>query len=131
MMTDPIADMLTRIRNATMARQRQVLLPSSNMKIAIARILKQEGFIRHFDVGRQDSHSVLRIILKYDEKRMPVLKGLRRVSRPGRRVYADSRRIPRVQSGLGVAILTTSKGVLTDSEARQIGVGGEVLCYVW
>ena len=131
MMTDPIADMLTRIRNATMARQRQVLLPSSNMKIAIARILKQEGFIRHFDVGRQESQPVLRIILKYDEKRMPVLNGLRRVSRPGRRVYANSQRIPRVQSGLGVAILTTSKGVLSDSEARQIGVGGEVICYVW
>jgi small subunit ribosomal protein S8 len=131
MMTDPIADMLTRIRNAQTAKQRQVLLPSSNMKVAIARVLKQEGFVRHFDVSKRGPQPTLRIILKYDEKRHPVLHGLKRVSKPGRRMYAGKGEIPRVQSGMGVAILSTSKGVVTDREARRLGVGGEVLCHVW
>jgi len=131
MMTDPIADMLTRIRNALMARQRQVLVPSSNIKVAIARILKQEGFVRHFDVNAQEPQPVLRIILKYDDKRKPVVHGLKRVSKPGRRIYSNSHEIPRVQSGMGVAIISTSRGVVTDREARQLGVGGEVVCYVW
>jgi len=131
MMTDPIADMLTRIRNAIMARQRQVLVPSSNMKVAIARILKQEGFVRHFDVGSQIPQPVLRIILKYDDKRDPVVLGLKRVSKPGRRIYANSHEIPRVQSGMGVAIISTSRGVVTDRDARRLRVGGEVVCYIW
>jgi len=131
MMTDPIADMLTRIRNAQMARQRQVLVPSSNMKVAIARILKQEGFVRHFDVNKQVPQPVLRVILRYDDKRVPVVRGLKRVSKPGRRIYANRRQIPRVQSGMGVAIISTSRGVVTDREARRLGVGGEVVCYVW
>jgi small subunit ribosomal protein S8 len=131
MMTDPIADMLTRIRNAQMAKQRQVLMPSSKLKVAIARILKQEGFIRHFDVGKRGPQPTLRIILKYDEKQLPVVHGLKRVSKPGRRMYASRRQIPRVQSGMGVAILSTSKGVVTDREARRLGVGGEVLCHIW
>ena len=131
MMTDPIADMLTRIRNSLMARQRQVLMPSSNMKVAIARVLKQEGFVRHFDVNKQVPQPVLRIILKYDDKREPVVHGLKRVSKPGRRIYANSQEIPRVQSGMGVAIISTSRGVVTDREARRLGVGGEVVCYIW
>jgi len=131
MMTDPIADMLTRIRNALMARQRQVLVPGSKMKVAIARILKQEGFIRHFDVSKQGPQPMLRIILKYDDDGAPVLKGVKRMSKPGRRIYANRQDVPRVQSGMGVAILSTSKGVVTDRQARQIGVGGEVICYVW
>ena len=131
MMTDPIADMLTRIRNSLMARQRQVLMPSSNMKVAIARVLKQEGFVRHFDVNKQVPQPVLRIILKYDDKREPVAHGLKRVSKPGRRIYANSQEIPRVQSGMGVAIISTSRGVVTDREARRLGVGGEVVCYIW
>ena len=131
MMTDPIADMLTRVRNALMARQRQVLVPSSNMKVAIARVLKQEGFVRHFDVNKQVPQPVLRIILKYDDKREPVAHGLKRVSKPGRRIYANSQEIPRVQSGMGVAIISTSRGVVTDREARRLGVGGEVVCYIW
>ena len=131
MMTDPIADMLTRIRNAIMARQRQVLVPSSNMKVAIARILKQEGFVRHFDVSSQIPQPVLRIILKYDDKRDPVVHGLKRVSKPGRRIYSNSHEIPRVQSGMGVAIISTSRGVVTDRDARRLRVGGEVVCYIW
>lgn len=131
MMTDPIADMLTRIRNALMARHRQVLVPSSKMKVAIARILKQEGFIRHFDVSKQGAQPMLRIILKYDDNGLPVLRGLKRVSKPGRRIYANRQGVPRVQSGLGVAILSTSRGVITDRQARQLGVGGEVICYIW
>ena len=131
MMTDPIADMLTRIRNALEAQHRQVLVPSSKMKVAIARIFKKEGFIRHFDVSKRGPQPVLRIILKYDEKRQPVLRVLKRVSKPGRRIYANRRQIPRVQSGMGVAILSTSKGVVTDRQARRMGVGGEVICYIW
>jgi len=131
MMTDPIADMLTRIRNALMARHRQVLIPGSKMKIAIARILKQEGFIRHFDVSRQGPQPTLRIILKYDEKGQPVLRGLKRVSKPGRRIYANRHEIPWVQRGMGIAILSTSKGIMTDRKARRLGIGGEVLCYIW
>lgn len=131
MMMDPIADMLTRIRNALMARHRQVLMPSSKMKVAIARILKQEGFIRHYDVRKRGPQPMLRIILKYDDDGQPVLRGLKRVSKPGRRIYTNRHEIPWVQSGMGVAILSTSKGVMTDRKARRLKVGGEVICYVW
>ncbi len=131
MITDPIADMLTRIRNALLARHRQVLIPSSKMKVAIARLLKEEGFIQHYDITRDRPQPMLRIILKYDKNRKPVLSGLRRVSKPGRRVYSQYREIPWVLSGLGVAILTTPRGIMTDRQARRAHVGGEILCYVW
>ena len=131
MMTDPIADMLTRIRNANMAQHRSVLIPSSKIKVALARILKEEGYIQHFDVNRAEPQPMLRIILRYDENRRPVISGLKRVSKPGRRIYTKRQSIPRVRSGLGTAILSTSLGVMTGKKARRLNVGGEVLCYVW
>ncbi|WP_423222588.1 30S ribosomal protein S8 [Candidatus Amarolinea aalborgensis] len=131
MVNDPIADMLTRIRNALLARHRQVLIPSSKMKVAIARLLKEEGFIQHYDVTRDRPQPMLRIILKYDKSRKPVLSGLKRVSKPGCRVYTPYREIPWVLSGMGVAILTTPRGMMTDRQARRAHLGGEVLCYVW
>ncbi len=131
MVNDPIADMLTRIRNALMARHRQVLIPSSKMKVAVARLLKEEGFIQHYDVTRDRPQPMLRIILKYDKNRKPILSGLKRVSKPGCRVYTPYREIPWVLSGMGVAILTTPRGMMTDRQARRAHLGGEVLCYVW
>jgi len=131
MMTDPIADMLTRIRNANMAQHRSVLIPSSKIKVALARILKEEGYIQHFDVNRAEPQPMLRIILRYDENRRPVISGLKRVSKPGRRIYTKRQSIPRVRSGLGTTILSTSLGVMTGKKARRLNVGGEVLCYVW
>ncbi len=132
--TDPIADMLTRIRNALMAGHTSVAMPSSKMKVAIARILKDEGFIEDFVVGDERPQPVLVIRLKYVGRRRhrrPVITGLKRVSKPGRRIYVGKREIPWVLSGMGIAILSTPKGVLTDQQARRLGVGGEVLCYVW
>ena len=126
MVNDPIADMLTRIRNALMARHRQVLIPSSKMKVAVARLLKEEGFIQHYDVTRDRPQPMLRIILKYDKNRKPVLSGLKRVSKPGCRVYTPYREIPWVLSGMGVAILTTPRGMMTDRQARRAHLGGEV-----
>ena len=131
MMTDPIADMLTRIRNATMARHKQVLVPSSKIKLAIARILKEEGFIQNYQVIRTQPQPQLRIVLKYDQDRRPVITGLKRVSKPGRRIYVKRQEIPWVLSGMGIAILSTPRGIMTDRKARRLGVGGEVLCYVW
>lgn len=133
---DPIADMLTRIRNGVMAGQTQVAMPNSKLKISIAGILKEEGFIDDFEVvdGATPSHKVLRVRLKYvgqRRDRRPVIEGMERISRPGRRVYAKKSEIPWVLSGLGVAIISTPKGVMTDRRARQVGVGGEVLCKVW
>ncbi len=133
---DPIADMLTRIRNALMAGHSEVRIPSSKIKVEIARILKEEGYIERYDVleGDRPGHKVLRIRLKYvgeRRERRPVIAGLERVSRPGRRVYAGKREIPWVQSGMGIAIVTTPKGVMTDHRARKLGVGGEVICKVW
>ncbi len=134
MMTDPIADMLTRIRNAGMARHKQVLVPASKLKVEIARILQEEGFIERYDVGREKPQPMLRMILKYDNSVRPprmIIQGLERVSKPGRRIYVKRDEIPYVRSGLGIAILSTSKGVMTDREARRLGVGGEVIAYVW
>ncbi len=131
MMTDPIADMLTRIRNAIMVRHKQVLMPSSEMKVAIVRILKEEGFIQNYQVTRDQPQPQLRIVLKYDQQRKPVITGLQRVSKPGRRVYVKRQDIPWVLSGMGIAILSTPQGVMADHKARRLGVGGEVLCYVW
>ncbi len=130
-MTDPIADMLTRIRNALMARHEEVLVPSSRLKEEIARILKAEGLIQHYEVFQKGARRTMRIVLKYTDGRRPVLSGLSRVSKPGRRVYVSRDEIPRVKGGLGFAILSTSKGVMTGEDAWRAGVGGEVLCYVW
>jgi small subunit ribosomal protein S8 len=135
-MTDPISDMLTRIRNAMMASHPTTAMPSSKLKVAIAKILKEEGFISAYEVvdGEKPTHKVLRIRLKYvgeRRERRPVITGLERVSRPGRRVYTGKQEIPWVLSGMGVAILSTPKGVMTGQRARQLGVGGEVLCKVW
>lgn len=130
-MTDPIADMLTRIRNAIAVGHDHVLVPSSKIKLAITRILKEEGFIRDYEVTKDRPQPVIRIWLKYTKEREPVLGGLKRVSKPGRRVYTGRQEIPWVQSGMGIAILSTSKGVMTGGQARRLGVGGEVLCYVW
>ena len=129
-MTDPIADMLTRIRNAIMARHTRVLIPASNMKIAIARILKEEGYVRDFDVVKDNPQGTIRITLRYVEKR-PVLTQLKRVSKPGLRVYTRRDGIPRVRGGLGIAILSTPQGLMTGRKAYQLGLGGEVVCYVW
>ncbi|RMF04054.1 MAG: 30S ribosomal protein S8 [Chloroflexi bacterium] len=130
--TDPIADMLTRIRNAGMAGHTQTAMPTSKMREAIAKILKEEGFIQDYEVLPGKVASLL-IHLKYtrDRRPEPVIVGLQRVSKPGRRVYAGRRDIPYVRSGLGVAIMSTPKGVMTGEQARRNGIGGEVLCYVW
>ena len=130
-MTDPIADMLTRIRNGLMVRKQYVLVPSSKIKAAIAQILLEEGFIQGYEVTNERPQPNIRLWLKYDDKRRPIVSGLRRVSRPGRRVYSGKRELPWVLSGLGIAIVSTPKGVMTDREARRTGVGGEILCYVW
>lgn len=128
---DPIGDMLTRIRNACMARHTEVSMPSSKMKRAIADILKREGFIREYDVQSGKPYDTLTLTLKYMPDRRPVITGLKRVSRPGLRVYTGRADIPRVRGGLGISILSTPKGVLADHEAWQEHVGGEVLCYIW
>ena len=129
--TDSIADMLTRLRNANAAKHDNVLIPTSRMKLEIARILKAEGFIADFQVVERQPQSQLRLLLRYGPKRQQILVGIRRVSRPGLRIYAKRLAVPRVRGGLGVAILSTSRGIMTDKEARQTGVGGEVICYVW
>ena len=130
-MTDPIADMLTRIRNGSKARFEKVDIPSSKMKREIVKILKEEGFVKNFKAAADEQkHEVIRVFLKYDNNRNEVIH-LRRVSKPGRRVYVGNDRIPSVMSGLGLTILSTSKGILTDKAAQKANVGGEVLCYVW
>jgi len=129
--TDPIADMLTRIRNATAVGQNFCTMPASRLKRAIAQVLKDEGYIARYEVTRDGRFPVLKVYLKYTEERKPILTGLRRVSKPGCRVYTKRDEIPWVQSGLGTVILSTPKGVITGKEARRLGVGGEVLCEVW
>ena len=130
-MTDPIADMLTRIRNALIASYNTVDVPSSKLKINVANVLKSEGFIKNYRIMKKERRETIRIFLKYDDKGAPVIGGLKRVSKPGRRSYTKSDRIPQVLDGFGVNILSTSKGVITDREARKMGVGGEILCSVW
>ena len=130
-MTDPIADMLTRIRNAVQARHPVVEMPSSTMKVAIAEVLRDEGYIKGFSVQGDPPKKKLRLELSYTGKQEPVVTGLRRVSKPGLRVYTGAGEIPRVYGGLGVAILSTSRGVMSGSQARKMRVGGEVLCHVW
>ena len=129
--TDPIADMLTRIRNASAARHKELSLPSSRVKREIARILAEEGFIDSFETQPNGAQDLLTLRLKYVEGRTPVVTGLKRISKPGLRVYARKTEIPRVLGGLGLAILSTSHGIMTGSEARKQNLGGEVLCYVW
>lgn len=128
---DPIADMLTRIRNGLMLRKAYVLVPSSRIKTAIAQILLDEGFIQGYEVTDERPQPNIRVWLKYDEKRRPILTNLKRVSKPGRRVYTGKRELPWVLSGMGVAIISTPRGLMTDREARRQGVGGEILCYIW
>ena len=129
--TDPIADLLTRIRNAQIAKHDSVEMPSSKMKVAIAQILLDEGFIRSFNVLTEGPKSTMKIVLKYGPDKEKVITGLKRISRPGLRVYAGKDELPKVLGGLGIAIISTSQGVMTDKQARKLGVGGEVLAYIW
>ncbi|OQA18899.1 MAG: 30S ribosomal protein S8 [Chloroflexi bacterium ADurb.Bin360] len=134
-MTDPIADMLTRVRNALMVRHETVSMPSSSTKIALAKILKEEGYIEDFKVTREQPQASLILRLKYTgedvKHQRPVITGLRRVSKPGRRIYTPVKDIPWVRSGMGIAILSTPKGIITGQQARRLNVGGEIICYVW
>ena len=130
-MTDPIADMLTRVRNANMVKHETVDVPASNMKKEIARILLEEGFIRGYDVIEDGKQGIIRIQLKYGQMSERVITGLKRISKPGMRVYAAKDEVHKVLNGLGISIISTSKGILTDKQARKEGVGGEVICYVW
>ncbi len=130
MVTDPIADMLTRIRNAVLARHEFTLVPSSRMKLSIAKILKEEGFIRDYEVLKGQPQRVIKVYLKYAEKE-PVIAGLKRISKPGLRIYVQRKEIPRVYGGTGIAIISTPKGVMIGQQAWRQGLGGEMLCYVW
>jgi small subunit ribosomal protein S8 len=130
-MTDPIADMLTRMRNALMASYETVDVPSSRMKVSIAKVLKAEGFIKNFKLIDDKKQGIIKIYFKYDEEGEPILGGLKRVSKPGCRIYTKGDRVPQVLNGYGVNILSTSKGIVTDKQARQLGVGGEIICSVW
>lgn len=130
-MSDPLADMLTRIRNAGMVRHEQVSMPLSNVKVGMAKILKNEGYILNYHVSDEGVQGVLKIDLKYDQNNNGVITGLRRVSKPGCRIYLKHDKIPKVMSGLGIAIISTSKGIIADREARAQGIGGEILCEVW
>ena len=129
--TDPIADMLTRIRNANSSKHKTVDVPASNMKLGIAEILFKEGYIKAFEEIKDDTQGIIRITLKYDEKGNRVIDGMKRISKPGLRVYANKEELPRVFNGIGTAIISTSQGLKTDKEAREAGIGGEVLAYVW
>lgn len=130
-LTDPIADMLTRIRNGLVARHETIEVPASNMKKSIATILLEEGFVKNVEFIDQKPQGIIRITLKYGPNREKVISGLKRISKPGLRVYAQREEIPKVLGGLGIAILSTSKGVMTDKQARKLGIGGEVLAYIW
>lgn len=129
--TDPIADMLTRIRNANTSKHKTVDIPASNMKKAIAEILFEEGYIKAFEVIENENQGIIRITIKYDEKGSRVIAGLKRISKPGLRVYASNEELPRVLNGLGIALISTSKGIMTDKKAREASLGGEVLAYIW
>mgnify|MGYP002719402309 CR=1 FL=1 len=130
-MTDPIADMLTRVRNANMVRHESLELPASNIKKEIAQILKREGFVKNVEFIEDDKQGVIRMFMKYGENNERVISGIKRISKPGLRVYAKADELPRVLNGLGIALVSTSEGVLTDKEAREKNIGGEVLAYVW
>lgn len=130
-MTDPIADMIARIRNAIVARKSLVTIPSSKMKVGLAQILKQEGYIRNCEVRPDSKQGILEIELKYDKDNRNAIEGMERLSKPGQRLYTNATEIPKVRNGLGVAVVTTSKGLMTDREARKQNVGGEVVCSIW
>ncbi len=130
-LTDPIADMLTRIRNAVRAKKKEVNLPSSRLKVELARILKEEGYIKNYKVIEDNKQGVLNIVLKYTDDNQSVISGLRRVSKPGCRIYCTRDSVPKVLDGLGVVIISTSRGLLTDKQCEEQGVGGEVLCEIW
>ena len=129
--TDPIADMLTRIRHANRNKFKTVDVPSSNMKLSIAQNLFDEGYIKAFEEIKNENQGIIRITLKYDEKGNKVISGLKRISRPGLRIYASKDELPQVLNGLGTALISTSKGIVTDKKARELGIGGEVLAYIW
>ena len=129
--TDPIADMLTRIRNANTSKHKTVHIPASNVKRAIAEILFNEGYIKAFEEIANENQGIIRITIKYDEKGNRVIAGLKRISKPGLRVYAAKDELPKVLNGLGIALISTSKGIMTDKQAREQGIGGEVLAYIW
>jgi small subunit ribosomal protein S8 len=129
--TDPVADMLTRIRNSVIARQDQTMMPASQLKLGLARILKEEGFIKDYELVKEGQRRVLRIWPRYTGKKDPVITGLRRISKPGLRVYSKAAEMPRVLGGLGIAVVSTPRGLMTARQARRQNVGGEVLCYVW
>ncbi len=131
MLTDPIADMLTRIRNAVLIKSEKVDIPASRMKLEIAKIMKEEGFIRAYKILKDKKQGVLRVTLKYTADNEPTISGLKRISTPGRRVYTDKDSIPMVMGGVGISVLSTSRGVLSDKTCRREKVGGEVLCYIW
>lgn len=131
MMTDPIADMLTRIRNGVSAKHKSVDIPASNIKKEIAEILLKEGYIKGYDVIEDDKQGMIRVELKYGQNGEKVISGIKRISKPGLRVYAKANEVPKVLGGLGIAMISTSKGIVTDKIARTEGVGGEVICYVW
>lgn len=130
MVIDPVSDMLTRIRNAITRRHKNVQIPSSKFKVEIAKILKEEGFIHSFDIVKDGNFSNIKIDLKYDSRKSPVIKKIQRISKPGLRVYVNKNEIPRISGGLGTSIISTSKGLMTGSRAREIGVGGEILCSI-
>ena len=130
-MTDPIADMLTRIRNANTVKHETVDVPASNIKKEIARILLEEGFVRGYDVIEDEKQGIIRIQLKYGQSGERVIQGIKRISKPGMRVYTNAYEVPKVLNGLGISVISTSKGILTDKQARKENVGGEVICYVW
>ena len=130
-MTDPIADMLTRIRNANTVGHETVEIPASKMKKAIAEILKEEGYITDFEVIEDDKQGMIKVTMKYGANKEKVISGIKKISKPGLKVYAKAGEVPKVLGGLGIAIISTSKGIVSDKEARKLGVGGEVICYVW
>ncbi|WP_417203518.1 30S ribosomal protein S8 [Acetoanaerobium sticklandii] len=130
-MTDPIADMLTRVRNASSVQHDTVDIPASNIKKEIARILLEEGYIKGYDVIEDGKQGLIRMQLKYGKNGEKVITGIKKISKPGMRVYADRNNVPKVLNGIGVSVISTSKGIVTDKQARELGVGGEVICYVW
>ena len=130
-MTDPIADMLTRVRNANSAGKQTVSMPSSKKLVEIARIMKEEGYIQGYDIIEGEPRATLEIVLKYGDKKAKTIRGIKRISKPGLRVYASREELPKVLGGLGIAIISTNQGVITDKEARRLGIGGEVLAFVW
>ncbi len=131
MTNDPIADMLARLKNAAAIKHPQVLMPASKLRVAVARILKDEGYIEKLELTKDKPQAMLRLWLRYDEQKKPILSGVKRISKPGRRVYAGKTEVPWVRQGLGVAIVSTTQGVMTGSRAKRMGLGGEILCYVW